>query len=285
MERVAAVVVTYNRLELLKKVVSAVKNQTRKPERIFIINNSSSDGTAEWLALQDEIIVITQENTGSSGGQFTGIKHCYESAAEWIWTMDDDVVPDEDCLEKLLNAKTISAVRAPLRYTRENKPYFNDVLRFNLNNPLKSIWNGIISEEDLQNEIISAEGITFEGPLFRREIVERIGLPEKPFFIYGDDTEFFIRALKNGFSIVIVRDAVLRRQLDYENPRTALGWKLYYYVRNIIAIDKLHGNSAVREIRPFGYLIKWLLRCKSLGDVRTVLRAFKDGYFYKSQNI
>ncbi len=282
MEKVAAVIITYNRLELLKEVVSAVKTQTLKPEKIFVINNSSTDGTAEWLASQTGIIIITSPNLGSSGGQHSGIKAAYESGYDWIWTMDDDVVPDSDCLEKLLSAITEADIRAPFRVTKENRPYFNDTIRLNLTNPFSSIWNSIISENNLKNDIIYAEGITFEGPLFRRSVVEKIGLPEKPFFIYGDDTEYFIRAKKAGFSIVIIRDAVLKRQLGYDDPRKALGWKLYYYVRNIIAIDVLHGTPSVRIIRPFGYLLKWLFRCKSFKNVKTVLKAFWDGYFYKS---
>lgn len=278
MGKIASVIITYNRLELLKKVIVAIKNQTVKPDIIIVVNNSSSDGTGDWLANEEGLDVITQDNSGSSGGQYTGIKAAYDSGAEWIWTMDDDVLPDRDCLEKLLNADTSAEIRAPLRYTIENKPYFNDVIRFNLKNPFRSIWDGIISEKDLKNEIVSVEGITFEGPLIHRNVVEKVGLPEKPFFIFGDDTEFFIRALKNQCSIVIVRSAVLRRQLQYIDTRKSLDWKLYYVVRNIIAIDRLHGNVPVRTIRPYAYLIKWLLRCRSLGDISTVCKAFFDGW-------
>jgi len=47
--KIAAVVVTYNRLELLKQCIDSIKNQTRKPDEIIVVNNSSTDGTLEWL--------------------------------------------------------------------------------------------------------------------------------------------------------------------------------------------------------------------------------------------
>ena len=102
MSKVGSVLITFNRLELLKEVLAALKKQTRKIDEIFVINNSSTDGTGEWLAEQDGITVITQDNVGSSGGQYTGIKAAYDAGYDWIWTMDDDVAPAEDCLEKLL---------------------------------------------------------------------------------------------------------------------------------------------------------------------------------------
>ena len=149
---------------------------------------------------------------------------------------------------------------------------------------IRSIWNDILSEKDLQNEYIDAVGITFEGPLFHRSLVDKIGLPEKKFFIYGDDTEYFIRAAKAGFKIRIVRDARSNRKLPYADPNSGFTWKHYYIIRNIIAIDVLSGSLPVRLIRPVGYFIKWLGKCRNLSDVKTTARAFIDGYFYKSEN-
>jgi rhamnopyranosyl-N-acetylglucosaminyl-diphospho-decaprenol beta-1,3/1,4-galactofuranosyltransferase len=88
---IAVVLLTYNRLAFLKDLVHAIKNQTFKVAKIIVVNNSSTDGTAEWLSGVEGIEVITQANVGSSGGQYTGIKAAYSTGLEWIWTMDDDV--------------------------------------------------------------------------------------------------------------------------------------------------------------------------------------------------
>lgn len=47
--KVAAVVVTYNRLEKLKKVLASLESQTRLPQMLVIVNNAATDGTAEYL--------------------------------------------------------------------------------------------------------------------------------------------------------------------------------------------------------------------------------------------
>ena len=96
-----AVTVTFNRKELLKRTIDCLR-KNKPVSKIVVVNNGSTDGTGEWLAKQDDLIVITQENVGGSGGFYTGIEYAYKAGADWIWCMDDDVFPRENCLEELL---------------------------------------------------------------------------------------------------------------------------------------------------------------------------------------
>lgn len=279
MEKVAAVIITYNRLELLKEVVSGVREQTQKPDQIIIVNNSSNDGTTEWLNEQKDILIINQENLGSSGGQFTGLKKAFELGFDWIWTMDDDVVPDEHCLENLLNLNGFDIIRAPLRFDSLNKPYLNDAISYNFRNPFKSLWERIITIEDTKKDYIEAVGITFEGPLIHRTVIEKIGLPNPNFFIFADDTQYFVKAFRHHFKSVIVTSSKLYRKIDLPKDIYKFTWKTYYIIRNLVWLDRMYGNFAVRFFRPFGYLLVWITRSRNLKDFITVFRAIFDGYF------
>lgn len=281
---IAALVVTFNRLELLKKTIAGLKAQTQKIDEIIVVNNGSTDGTVEWLAEFPEIHVVHQENVGSSGGQYTSFKTAYDRGHEWIWAMDDDVVPRPDCLSHLVANIDKNKVAAPLRYSLDGTPFINDTIEFNLTNPFSNIWKRLLKKEDLVNDVIPATGLTFEGPMFHRSLIEKIGLPEKKFFIYADDSEYMIRAKKAGFSSYIIKAANLDRMLDAPDLNKEFSWKNYYIIRNIIAIDVLHACPPVRVIRPFAYLISWLRKASNKSDRQTVIKAFKDGYFYKSEN-
>jgi len=280
---IIAVVVTYNRLDLLKQVVGGLRNQSRKPNSILIINNDSTDGTESWLSSQSDLIMVKQENLGSSGGQYRGMKEAYDRGADYIWIMDDDVVAEKYCLEYLMNFLGEKKIIVPARIAPNGNYILCDTLKINLSNPLKNIWEKIVKNSDFKNELIQAEAIAFEGPIIHRSIIERIGLPEKKFFIFADDTEYSIRARKENYQIFISRDAKLNRLLELPDE-SEFSWKNYYMLRNIIAIDVLHGNFLVRWIRPWGYFIKWILRFKSYDNFKTILNAFKDGYFYRSGN-
>lgn len=281
---VAAIVITYNRIELFKKTIEGLRAQSYKIDEIIVVNNGSTDGTLDWLNTQDDLYVVTQDNTGSSGGQYTGFKTAHSRGHEWIWAMDDDVVPRPNCLEKLMNNRDEKSILAPLRYSKDGTPFINDTLKFNLSNPFKNIWERLLTEPDLVGETIKADGPTFEGPFFHRSLIDEIGLPEKKFFIYADDSEYMIRAKKEGFQPYIVINANIDRLLDVPDLNNEFSWKNYYIIRNIIAIDVMHGNIAVRVLRPFAYLLSWLRKANNSSDRKTVLKAFKDGYFYKSEN-
>src|SRR4051812_17280504 len=98
---IAAVIVTCNRLPLLQKGVDAVRRQTLKPAAIYVIDNGSTDGTPEWLAGQGDLVVIRQENLGSAGGQYAGVRAAYRGGHDWVWCMDDDTIPADDALREM----------------------------------------------------------------------------------------------------------------------------------------------------------------------------------------
>ena len=85
---IIAVVVTYNRMELLKRNIRCLQ-QNKPISSIVIVNNGSTDGTTEWLAAQEGLTVINQTNVGGAGGFYTGIQYAYQAGADWIWCMDE----------------------------------------------------------------------------------------------------------------------------------------------------------------------------------------------------
>ncbi|RYZ98092.1 MAG: glycosyltransferase, partial [Sphingobacteriaceae bacterium] len=89
-ESIVGVVVTFNRLDLLKNCITSLKRQTRSLDQIIVVNNGSTDGTEKWLNEQQGLIVIHQENSGGAGGFHRGMKEGYEHNYDWIWVMDDD---------------------------------------------------------------------------------------------------------------------------------------------------------------------------------------------------
>ncbi len=283
MKKVTAIIATFNRLDFLKEIVQSLQKQTYTIDNIIVTNNSSTDGTEEWLKTQTNIISQKQDNVGSSGGQYAGLKRAMETDCDYIWMMDDDVVPEQNCLEELINNTDSKKIVAPLRYNKEGQIFWNETINFNLTNPFKSIWNGINNREyfNKSGNLIYTEGLTFEGPLFPKNLIEKIGFPEFKFFIYGDDSEYMIRAIKNGYSTHLVKSAKLNRKLPVPDLHLNFNWKHYYIIRNIIAIDKLHGSFWVSKLRPFFYKYKWLKRAKNDKEKKIVIDAYEDGQHYK----
>ena len=293
MEKITAVVVTYNRQKLLIRCIEHLRQQTVRLDNIIVVNNGSTDGTAEWLDNQTDLEVIHQENVGGAGGFYRGIQHAFESGYDWIWCMDDDVYPEPDCLEKLLEQDGDKVgILCPLR-KQEGEVFVTEVRKFNLSNPLKSLHTDSLCPNDIKGkEFVSIEGIAFEGPLIKREVVKRIGLPNKELFLLYDDSDYGYRAVLAGYQIRLVSKAVLNKELFFANDDRVTQvqkgkWKLYYHIRNTVYFNRKYGKNAwVRNLRSFAVLLQYegyalknmpFNRKYNLSDMKMFYRAYQDG--------
>lgn len=262
--KIASVIVTYNRLELLRRTISALRKQSRKLDSIIVVDNGCTDGTHEWLDGETDLYTIHQDNVGGSGGFWRGIKEAYYQGFDYIWCMDDDVYPEPDCLELLLSKDSQEVgILCPLR-KQNGRIFLSEVKQFNLSNPFKSLHDNKLRRNEIQNnECIDIEGIAFEGPLIKNEVVEKIGLPNKELFLLYDDSDYSYRTVISGYKVRFVTNAILNKELFFANDdivtkRKKGKWKLYYHIRNTVYFNKKYGkNWLVRNIRPLGVLIKY----------------------------
>lgn len=256
MKKIAAVIVTYNRFELVKKTIDALRNQTRKLDNIIIVDNDCTDGTSEWLDDQDDLTVVHQENVGGSGGFWRGIKEAYEREYDWIWCMDDDVFPREDCLERALNIATDEVgIVCPMRIM-SGKPFVTEVVDMNLSNIFKPMHGRLVSQAETVGRVpVEIQGMTFEGPLIRRETIGKIGLPNKDLFILYDDTDYSYRAFLAGYKVLFCPEALIDKH-DFGQSKTweetVIGnkWKLWYDKRNAAYFAHHYGKN--RLFRALG---------------------------------
>lgn len=252
--KIAAVVVTFNRLELLKKCVEAIRNQTRKLDEIIVINNSSSDGTEEWLNEQKDLTVITQENSGSAGGQYTGIKTAYEKGYDWTWSLDCDVIAKQNALEKLIYSEIFKFEQ--VGFLTSNILDRNDKVSY-INIPyLKSA--GDVLEPLNNSQTIEVISSSFGSVLFNRDAITKVGYPIPEFFIWGDDVEYTMRIIHNGFRGYLIFESIANHlnEDNFKNPFQNLNMssnKAFYAIRNTVYTIKLR-NRLFKNSYLRGYL-------------------------------
>lgn len=289
--KIIAVVVTFNRLELLQRNIECLR-RNRPLDAIITVNNGSTDGTAEWLDGQSDLIVVTQENVGGSGGFHTGIERAMDEGADMIWCMDDDVFPRADCLQSMLQqAENHDAGIFAPRRLMEGRIFTHDFTEYNLTNPFASMYRGRLKKM-VVDQPVEIAGTAFEGPLIRREVVEKIGLPNRELFIFCDDTDYCLRTITAGYRILYVPDALMDKQRFFSNDswsqRTRKKkWKRFYQVRNSTYLNHHYGrNAAVRHLRGLigvaGYLVTAIVtlpfcRAYSPADIPKLWKAYRDG--------
>lgn len=235
--KVGIVVVTYNRLALLQEEMDALRKQTYKNFQIIVVNNGSTDNTADWLKQQSDIIVITQENLGGAGGFFTGMKYVAEdSSFTFCWIMDDDVICSENALEELVIAykkkpnmgfvcsKVVGIDGCPM-----NTPVVDD----------RETGNGYADYSDLiAYNMIKVKEATFVSVFLSTNLIKEIGLPYRDFFIWGDDTEYTTRiSLTHNCYMacdsIVVHKRVIQKKLSFVFEKNPVRLRFYRYkIRN-----------------------------------------------------
>ncbi|MFQ9299099.1 MAG: glycosyltransferase, partial [Clostridia bacterium] len=195
---IIALVVTYNRKELLCECIDAILAQTCLPKKIVILDNASTDGTAD-LFKENGIYnipiveyIISKSNTGGAGGFYQGIKHCMKES-DWIWIMDDDTIPDKNALKGLCESlNDLSKEKISFLASKVIGPNGEA-----MNLPQIDMTPSENGYPDwymyLENKLIKIKTATFVSLLINTKAIKEVGLPLSWYFIWGDDTEYTLR--------------------------------------------------------------------------------------------
>lgn len=296
--KVCAVIVTYNRKDYLEKLIQSLKCQSYKLDSILIFDNFSNDGTQQMLielgfidkAVQGSLCSYNSnyyfrnlENSGGSGGFHKAMELAVDLGFDYLWCMDDDVLPEYDCLDKLMSHISKEArICIPSRTDDRYKDMA--ILKLDQKNPFKytvgarkkSVYNS-----QFEGDVTEVDDMPFEGPLISCSLIREIGFPKADFFIIFDDTEYATRARKHT-KILYCKYAVLHKQIVNQSKVTKyMGWKEYYGFRNQIWFDINYGeNMLVRVLRPRLILLDISLRALVRGKIpnlKVMFKAYRDG--------
>ena len=236
---IAVALVTFNRKELLVRTLESVMSQTLKVDKIFILNNASTDGTEDYLRergyLDHPQILYKRaiENEGGAGGFHEAMKAAYEAGAEWIWTMDDDIIVDPEALETMLCYKSMSLCIHPSKQFENGKRFIWEGYFDSTSG--RSIW---VEDGFLKNKEYSFVNYAcFEGMLVHRSIIEKIGFPDKRFFICYDDLIFGWLA-SFYTNIIYLNKTLITRTIPEAQKKNPKAISNYYVIRNMFLKKK-----------------------------------------------
>ncbi|MCR9082280.1 MAG: glycosyltransferase family 2 protein [Cyclobacteriaceae bacterium] len=253
---VALVLVTFNRLEILKANLSCIENQTKKPDFIVIVNNGSTDGTTEFLKTKPKFYIINKEgNLGFGAGLAAGVSYAKDNLNPgYFWLMDDDSFPTTKVLSFL----------------------FEKAQKINLNGALGltgfELKRGIPREVNAGNRITEVNFILVDNALVSRSAFDLVGNFREDLFMMCEDYDFCLRLKKSGLFVGVVQSEdvkVDRKHLGSQANSKGIIWRGYYHSRNHFLILKSNfsfGNLFFYFYRQLKYLIHSALFGKSKWD-------------------
>lgn len=242
MPDICAVVVTFNRKELLCECLDALLAQTYPLANIYLIDNNSSDGTYELLDekgyLNSSKIIYEKldENLGGAGGFSHGLQKAFKNQHDFYYLLDDDAEPKENAIENLVShlQKGYGAYASAVYSNYELK---ETSYRGNFDFcDFYPVLHKALPLAEYQKESIEVDMASFVGFLVSHNTVKQIGFPRAEFFIHYDDTEYCLRLAKLSKILLIPSSIIYHKEKRQEEK---IEKRFLWFKKNRIRYDKL----------------------------------------------
>jgi GT2 family glycosyltransferase len=257
--KVLAAIVTYNRSQLLARCVDHLRAQSRAPDQILVINNSSTDDTEDMLRARG-VDFITQPNVGGAGGFNRAIAHALDNGFDAVWLMDDDGYPNDDALRHLVGRLRPGVACASSVVLREDDPehfvFPFPVLDKEGYPAIFAAPRKLRSMTQLRQR--ARDGIYpyahfFNGCLIATDAIRRTGNVQTGYFIAGDEVDYYMRLRQTG-------EVLSDLQAHHYHPDVARrplnDVKLYYYVKNTLILNGRYFNRPrLRNVLTVGVVL------------------------------
>ncbi len=284
--KVLAIIVTYNRKDLLLECIQSLNNQKKVQPDILVIDNNSNDGTE--MMVKKEFPDIYYENThanlGGAGGFHYGMKKSFDlkQSYDYLWIMDDDTIPNSNVLEELLKV----AKKYPDFGFLNPKIVWKDGTLCFMNRQGDEQGN-LITEQT--NHMTKLSRCTFVSCFLNVKAVLDVGLPIKEFFIWADDTEYTLR-ISRKYSCYYVSTCEVLHKMNYnlatkiENDVEERIERYFYLYRNRFYIAKHNGIGKVirYHFSVLKTIVVILFKAKNFRfrRIKSVLKGYFAGLFF-----
>ncbi len=254
MQKIAVVLVTFNRLEKLKIALECYEKQQYSIEKMLLVDNCSTDGTVEylkeWVGKKGNFareVIFLPENTGGAGGFGSGMEYALHQidkkklSADWILVSDDDAFPQPDAIQKLINIymnftseqqeQIVSLSSAVINHGEIHEAHRSKIVK----SFLRVRFVGIDKDEYV-NPYFELDLFSYVGTMIKIDALRKAGITNKDLFIYGDDNEHSLRLKKYGRLICVPESHFIHNTPGVESRK--VGWHNYYNRRNQLFILK-----------------------------------------------
>ncbi len=251
---VVAVVVTYNRHELLQTTLAGIASGTRVPEAVVVVDNASTDGTAEFLRdykgpLSIDVVTLNT-NVGGAGGFVVGMERALlDHGADHVWIMDDDTEPQPGALGEALDASN-----AYMQETGDVPAFIASrvVWTDGRDHPMNRMRPRMGASEKARSAAarVGATQIrsaSFVSVLIRAEEIRKYGLPIADYFIWNDDLEYTARVSRRGTALTTDASVANHHTKVFGDAGADPGPRFYYEVRNKLWVYTRSGALAPWE--------------------------------------
>jgi GT2 family glycosyltransferase len=234
----AVVICNYNKKAFVMNNIASVFDSNYKDFDLIVVDNASTDGSAEAIREQycDKLtLLVNEENTGGSGGFNRGMQYALDKGYDYIHCLDDDVVLDKEAIGALrgfMETHTDVGVCGSLVCRMGMKGHIQELgAMIDLENlGVTPLYGGRRVDDDLPDSV-ECDYVAACSAMFRAEVLKKTGVIDREFFIYWDDMSLCLEIRLAGYKVCACSKSVVWHNGNY-GGRTA--FSRYYSLRNKI---------------------------------------------------
>jgi len=250
---VSVIVVNWNGKAYLGECLNSLRHQAFLDFEVIVVDNGSTDGSVDYVESQfPELarILRNTKNTGFSRGNNQGIK---AARGQYIALLNNDARADQDWLQELVKAAEEdgrAGMLASKIYLLGQSKVIDNVGHLIFRDGLNR-GRGRLEEDrgqyDKKEEALFPSGC---AALYRREMLDEIGLFDEDFFAYGDDTDVGLKGRLAGWKCLYVPQAVVHHRYS-QSSGSYSPLKAFYVERNRVWIAIKYFPLSLLLTSPF----------------------------------
>ncbi len=272
--RVVAVIVTWNRRDLLLEALGAVCAQSRPPDTVIVVDNASTDGTpaAVRSSFPGVQLATLGVNYGGAGGFAYGMALALSDGADLIWLMDDDTVPEPGALLALLAARDRHPGQPPAIVA--SRVLWTDGRVHPMNTPRPKPFATATERRAAKVAgCVPIRSASFVSILVEAVESRRRGLPQADFFLWNDDFEFTTRLLRSRAGLLCPASVVTHKTKTFGGTEADPGERFFYEVRNKIWTLRTSSLAPPERMLYAGSTLRRWVRTYARSGHRQALRS------------
>lgn len=234
---VSTIVQNWNRCDLLQSCFTTLQGQSYSDAEIILVDNGSTDGSVAHVRehFPKVRVIALPENRGFAGGNNVGIRG---SSGEYVALLNNDAQPDLHWLEVLVRALEAhpEVGFCASKMLRADAPRVIDTagdVFYDYGVGGKRGTDQFDGPEFSQMEYVF--GACAGAAIYRRAMLEDVGLFDEDFFLYAEDIDLSLRAQLRGYKCLFVPEARV-----YHQVAATAGWgshlSVYYSLRNMLYV-------------------------------------------------
>jgi GT2 family glycosyltransferase len=241
--KVVAVVLSWNGRE---DTLACLRSLDGEPVDVIVVDNASTDGTAEALSGVD--LIRNERNLGYAGGMNVGIRRAVEQGADAVLLLNNDVEVEPGAVAALVEAAGGAGAVCPLIVFADDP---ERVWYAGASYDPRRGYNGR-QRTDRPATARETDRACGAAMLVRREVLEAVGLFDEELFAYVEDTDWSLRARKQGLPLLVEPASRVRHKVSASTGGEGSDSALYYSTRNTLTVAERHA--------PLGRLGTWRRR-------------------------